>query len=355
MTCDCDSFSPEALPSNIKCVVWDLDETLWHGTLLEGDEPTLRPNAIAVLKELDNRGVLNVVVSKNDSQSALERLKRLDVIDYFLSFHIGWGNKSEAIRQIAADLGFRFDSLLFIDDQAFERDEVHDALPEVETFDPTELDVLLTHPRMQFRHVTSEAGQRRKMYQADIAREQSEESFVGTRDEFLQTLDMCVTVRNALEEDLARAEELTNRTNQLNTTGRPYSQSELQALMNSINHRLLVVELRDRYGSSGIIGLALIRTDETTWLIRLLIMSCRVISRGIGSLVLSYVLRAARASNLRVQAEFVDSGRNRMMYIAYKFAGFREKYSANGVQVLEHDSETIRAFPQHVTMNASGL
>lgn len=355
MVCKCETPKSEARRPNIKCIVWDLDETLWHGTLLEGDEPTLRPNAKAVLEELDNRGILHAVVSKNDRQLALERLTRLDVMDYFVCSRIGWSNKSESVRQLAEDLGLRIESFLFVDDQAFERDEVHDAFPEVETLAASELNDLLAHPRMQLGYVTSETSQRRKMYQADIARKESEAEFVGTRDAFLQTLGMRVTIRKAVEEDLMRAEELITRTNQLNTTGRPYSRVELQALLSSDNHRLLVVDLQDRYGSSGIIGLALIGRCEAGWLIKLLIMSCRVISRGIGSLVLTYILHAARESKVRLQAEFVDSGRNRMMYIAYKFSGFVQTCSSNEVQLLEHDLQVITPFPPHVTLIVSGL
>lgn len=341
--------------SNIKCVIWDLDETIWDGTLLDGDEPALRPTARGVLEELDNRGILNAVASKNDIALATEALIRFGLMDYFVCSHIRWCNKSESVRAVAADLGIGLDSLLFVDDQAFERNEVHDALPDVETFDPEDLNVLLAHPRIQPQYLTSEAKQRRKMYQADLARKQAEHDFGGTRSEFLQTLDMRVTIRSASETDLLRIEELTNRTNQLNTTGRPYSHEELRALLASDHHRLLVVDLQDRYGSSGTVGLALIGTNRGSWLIKLLIMSCRVISRGIGSLLLSYILSVARDSGVSLQAEFVDSGRNRMMYITYKFAGFREATTVGDSKLLRHDLQVINPFPPYVTISVSGL
>lgn len=115
-------------------------------------------------------------------------------------------------------------------------------------------------PGMRPRFITNESKVRRKMCQADILRNRSQKTSPGTSEEFLGTLGMCVTIRAAREADLQRAEELTIRTNQLNTTGRTYSYEELRTLLDSRNHLLLVVNLEDRYGSSGTVGLALIRT-----------------------------------------------------------------------------------------------
>jgi FkbH-like protein len=339
----------------VKCVVWDLDDTLWEGTLLEGDDPVVRPNVRAILEELDNRGILNAIASKNDRELVLGKLAELEIADYFVCSEIRWCNKSDSIKAIATELGLGLDSLFFVDDQAFERDEVSSALNEVETFDPAHLNDLLLLPRMRPLHITAESKSRRKMYQADIARKQSENTFIGTREEFLQTLEMRITIRQGSEADLARLAELTVRTNQLNTTGYPYSPEQLQALLGSKSHRLLVVTLEDRYGSSGTIGLALIELKPEAWLLKLMIMSCRVISRGIGSILLGYILHAARDNGVVVEAEFTDSGRNRMMYITYKFAGFIEKSSHGEVQLLQHDLHAIKPLPPFVTLDAPGF
>ena len=345
-------LSTNAGRSAVKCVVWDLDDTLWEGTLLEGDEPVLRPNARAILDELDDRGILNAVASKNDRELALRKLQEFGIANYFVCSEIQWCNKSDSIKAIAAELGLGLDSFFFVDDQAFERDEVSCALNEVETFDPANLDGLLLLPRMRPLHTTTESRLRRRIYQADRARKQSEAMFVGTREEFLQTLSMRVTIRRGSETDLFRLAELTLRTNQLNTTGRPYSLDQMQSLLNSPSHRLLVVSLDDKYGSSGTIGVAVIELSGRTWLLKLVIMSCRVISRGIGTILISYILHAARDNHAVVQAEFIDSGRNRLMYITYKFAGFVEKGSLGEVQLLQHDLEVIRPLPSFVTLTA---
>jgi FkbH-like protein len=334
----------------IKCVVWDLDDTLWQGTLLEGDALVLTPGVKETILELDNRGIVQSIASKNDHAAAWERLTAYGLGEYFLHPQIGWANKSDSLRTIAERLGLGLSAFAFVDDQPFERDEVRFSLPDVMTIDAADIGRLLHLPALQPRFVTSESKLRRQMYQADHWRKLAEEEFAGTREDFLATLATVITIRAAREEDLRRAEELTIRTNQLNTTGRTYSHAELHALLNSRDHLVLVAELEDRYGKSGTIGLALIERGPDCWLVKLLIMSCRVVSRGIGGIMLSHILHSAKQSGVTLRALFVANDRNRMMYVTYKFNGFVEVGEQDGSTVLEHPLESIRPFPAHVTV-----
>ncbi|MEY2502863.1 MAG: hypothetical protein QOI07_3197 [Verrucomicrobiota bacterium] len=336
----------------IKCVVWDLDNTLWQGTLLEGDPVVLQSSVRAVIQELDNRGILQSIASKNDYDAAWEKLVAFGLDEYFLYPQINWANKSDSIKAIAAELGISLDTFAFVDDQAFERDEVRHFLATTTVIDAADIDKLLDMPGMQPRFVTSEAKHRRKMCRADISRNQSMNAFPGTSEEFLATLGMCLTIRTATERDLERAEELTVRTNQLNTTGRPYSYEKLRWLLNSSDHLLLVAELEDRYGPSGTIGLALIEQRADVWQLKLLIISCRVLTRGVGGILMSYILQAARCNNVKLRADFVPTDRNRMMYVAYKFNGFHEIGEEGNNIVLEHDLRHIRPFPPYVTVRS---
>lgn len=342
------------MPSPIKCVVWDLDGTLWHGTLLEGDRPVLKPGVRDVIGALDERGILQSVASKNDFDAAWDRLVAFGLHEYFLYPQIGWCNKSDSLRVIAERLGIGIDAVAFVDDQLFERDEVRFHLPEVLTIDGADMDKLLHLPELQPPLVTSASRLRRQMYQADIRRKHDEEEFAGTREEFLSTLTMVVTIRVAVEQDLRRAEELTVRTNQLNTTGRTYSYDELNAFLHSPHYLLLIAELADRYGTSGAIGLALIEGGADDWLLKLLITSCRVISRGVGGIMLGHILRRAKDAGVRLRAEFVPNDRNRMMYLTYKFNHFFEVGAQGDVVVLEHTLDTIRPFPPYITVDVPG-
>lgn len=329
----------------IKCVIWDLDNTLWTGTLLEGDELVLRPAIKEIIVELDRRGVLQSVASKNDFDLAWQKLVAFGLQEYFLCPQIGWGSKSDSIKAIADSLGIALNACAFVDDQAHERAEVEYFHPTTLTIDAAEIASILQRPELQPRFVTAESKLRRAMYQADIGRKKFETEFSGSKQEFLATLDLRLTIRRATEEYLRRAEELTIRTHQLNATGRIYSYEELQRLMRAPDQILLVAGLEDRFGSSGTIGLALIEKGRETWCVKLLIASCRVMSCGIGGILLSYILELAKRHGARLRAEFVETDRNRMMYMTYKFQGFYEVGKEGGVDILEHTLEQIRSFP----------
>jgi FkbH-like protein len=330
-----------AKPVRVKCVVWDLDNTLWHGTLLEGDEVRLRDKVRETLLELDSRGILHSIASRNHAETALARLRELGLEEYFLYPQINWGSKAASIRVIAENLNIGLDAICFIDDDPFELAEVSAAFPMVFCLDHSQLPSLLQMPELKPESITTESRIRRQMYFGEMRRKQTEETFTGAHEEFLATLGMVFTISHARAEDLARAEELTNRTNQLNTTGRTYSREELEELRCSSRHLLLTTELSDKFGRYGKIGLALVECDRDVWIIKLLLMSCRVMNRGVGMILLNYILRRARQSGVRLLSEFVANDRNRMMYVTYKFAGFTEVGTRNGVQILQHSLESI--------------
>ncbi|MFP3941002.1 MAG: HAD-IIIC family phosphatase, partial [Thermoanaerobaculia bacterium] len=210
-------------PGSVKVLVWDLDETLWAGTLLEGDDVRLRPGVREALEELDRRGVLHSVASRNDREAALEALRRLGVEEYFLYPQIHWGAKSQSVQAISKALNLGLNAIAFIDDQEFEAEEVRHVHPSVLTLHADEVGSLLDRPELTPRFITDESRLRRHMYRAEMKRKEIEQDHDGPQEEFLASLDMRFTVAPAAEVDLQRAEELTVRTNQLNATGYTYS------------------------------------------------------------------------------------------------------------------------------------
>jgi FkbH-like protein len=335
-------------PGALKVLVWDLDNTLWDGTLLEGDAVRLRPAAAAALHTLDARGILLSIASKNDHDQAMGKLRELGIDEYFVYPQIGWSSKSSGLEAIARSINVGLDAIAFIDDDPFERDEVRHALPQVRVFDAGAAAELAGMPELMPRFITDESALRRRMYQADIERGRAEESFQGPQEEFLASLGMKFAIHPAREADLRRAEELTVRTNQLNTSGQTYSYEELDALRRSADHLLLIAGLEDRYGTYGKIGLALIAKAERIWTLKLLLMSCRVISRGVGSILISHILRLAQAAGVKLQAEFKSTPRNRMMLVTYKFSGFSEVGKRGELLIFEHPLDTVQAFPHYV-------
>ncbi|MEO3854096.1 HAD-IIIC family phosphatase [Acrocarpospora sp. B8E8] len=334
----------------IKCVVWDLDNTLWDGVLLEDGDVTLRPAVVAHIHRLDQMGVLHSIASKNDRDAVLEKLREFGIEDMFLHPQISWNPKSDSIAHIAKALNLGLDAFAFVDDQEFERGEVGHSLPAVTLVDILDLEEALTRPEFIPRFVTDESAQRRIMYQGQAARDELEADFVGTNEEFLAGLEMRFTIASAVRDDLQRAEELTVRTNQLNSTGRTYSYEELDELRESAGHLLLVASLTDRFGSYGKIGLALVEKGERVWRLNMMLMSCRVMSRGVGMVLLNHIMRLAQAAGASVQADFVETGRNRMMQVTYAFAGFREVARNGAHVVLEADLSTVQPPPPYVQL-----
>lgn len=336
--------------SSIKCVVWDLDNTVWDGILLEDPEVHLRPHVVEILKTLDERGILHSIASRNDHGTAIAKLQEFGIEEYFLYPQINWNSKAASIAQIAKDINIGLDAIAFVDDQPFEREEVAFSHEKVLCIDSAELDGLLDRPELNPRFITEDSKQRRAMYMADIRRNREEEEFVGPKEEFLATLGMIFTIAPCREEDLKRAEELTVRTNQLNTTGYTYSYEELDELRKSPRHKLLVSSLEDRHGTYGKIGLTLIEMDEEVWNVKLLLMSCRVMSKGVGMIMIHHVLRMAKEAGVKLRAEFVSNDRNRQMLITYKFAGFKEVARDGNTLIFENDYSAIQPPPPYVDL-----
>jgi FkbH-like protein len=337
----------------IKCIVWDLDNTLWDGVLLEDENVAVRPAVVEHIKRLDRMGVLHSVASKNDHETAVAKLRELGLEEYFLYPQINWNAKSESLQRIAKALNLGLNAFAFVDDQEFERAEVAHGASEVTTVDILDLEEALARPDFIPRFVTDESAKRREMYQGQLAREELERDFVGTNDEFLASLGMSFTIESARREDLQRAEELTVRTNQLNSTGRTYSYEELDALRESPDHLLLVASLTDKFGSYGKIGLALVEKGGRVWKLRMLLMSCRVMSRGVGMVLLNHIMRLAARAGVTVRADFVETGRNRMMQVTYAFAGFREISRYGNQVVLESDLSTVQPPPPYVRLEVA--
>ncbi len=334
----------------IKCIVWDLDNTLWDGVLLEDSDVILKPDVAEQIRRLDKMGILHSIASKNDHDAAIEKLREFGLDDMFLYPQINWNAKSESIRKISKAFNLGLDAFAFVDDQEFERAEVAHCVDAVTCVDVVDLHMTLDRPEFCPRFVTDESAQRREMYRAQIARDELEGDFVGTNEDFLAGLGMAFTIESARREDLQRAEELTVRTNQLNSTGRTYSYDELDVLRESPDHLLLVASLTDKFGSYGKIGLALVEKDEQVWQLRMMLMSCRVMSRGVGMVLLNHIMGLARDAGVAVRADFVETGRNRMMQITYAFAGFTEASRDGSRVVLEADLTALQPPPPYVRL-----
>ncbi len=334
-----------------KCVVWDLDDTLWRGTLSAGDDIVVEPQIIETVKTLDERGILQSIASKNNHDDAMRKLEEFGMAEYFLHPQINWNSKSSSLTALQAKLNIGLDTFVFIDDQEFERDEVTFVHPDVETIDAADRFLLTTLPRLSPAHVTEDARRRRLAYQEAERRDRSELEFQGPHDEFLRSLGMVLTISRAGGDDLLRLEELTHRTSQLNSTGIHYSYDELEKLLDDPGHDLWVCELRDRYGSYGKIGMALVEKSGGQWTIALLLMSCRTVSKGVGTVLLQFLIQRAEAHGTRLLARFRRTDRNRQMLLTYQLANFHVVSRDGADHLFENDLSIVRAYPDHVKVN----
>ncbi|MES2825090.1 MAG: HAD-IIIC family phosphatase [Pseudomonadota bacterium] len=336
---------------SLKCVVWDLDDTLWSGTLVEGDDVQLMPGIEDIIKTLDSYGVLQSIASKNNYDDAIEKLNKFGIAEYFLFPQVSWNPKSSAIGVIRDKLNISLDTFLFIDDQPYEQNEVSAQHPDIECLSAAAYVDLLAHSRIRNIQVTDDSKQRRLRYMENALRQNDEQEFVGTPEDFLATLDMVFTISVAKPEDLIRAEELTERTNQLNSTGITYDRDELAFFMSSPDHLLLVCDLTDRYGSYGKIGLALVETKNQIDTIKLLLMSCRTAARGVGSSLLIYLMKRAKERGHGLRANFRRTQRNRQMLATYQFANFKEISRDDENNILfECDLSTIQDYARYIKL-----
>ena len=311
-------------PAPVKCLVWDLDNTLWQGTLLEDGEVPLAAGVREVVETLDARGILQSVASRNDRDLAWARLEALGLADYFLLPQIGWGRKSDAVRRVAERLGFAPGALAFLDDEPAERAEVAFHLPAVRCYSPRQLPGLLRRAEFSPATVTADARRRRSMYRAAFAREAERDSYEGPDEAFLRSLELHMRIGRAGDAELARVEELTLRTSQLNATGVHYPAEVLRELCADPGHEVLVATLTDRFGPYGAVGVVLLGTGPDRWHLKLLATSCRVVPVGAGTVLLGWLVDQAARAGVHLVADFRRTARNRMMEVAYRFAGFTD-------------------------------
>jgi FkbH-like protein len=319
----------------VKCVVWDLDNTLWEGILVEDGPEKLRlKNGIReIIEELDQRGILLSIASKNNHSEAMQVLKSWNLEEYFLLPQINWNPKSEAVTAIAKGLNIGVDTLLFIDDSAFEREQVHAVLPTVQMLDAREYQSLLSLPALSVP-VTEEGSNRRKMYKIEHERQKTAEGFGQDYLSFLRHCAIRVALRPMDQENLERVHELTQRTNQMNFSGNRYDRTQLTEILKTPHLETYVINCDDKFGSYGVVGFAIVDNREPR--LTDLMFSCRVQSKRVEHACLSYIIRKC-TSNARpnFHANYRKTPRNAPSGKVFADIGFfAERECVDGVSFL---------------------
>jgi FkbH-like protein len=267
----------------VKCVAWDLDNTLWKGTLIEDGAQNLRvrPEAEALVRWFDERGIIQTIVSKNDHEEAMAVLARYGLEEFFLYPAINWGAKSANLRQIASRLNINIDTFALIDDSIFERQEVGAALPMVRAYPEDVLAELPNYPEFDLP-VTDASRLRRKSYLTEMRRERAEEVSGSGHLEFLRSCHLRLRLfQPRTKMEIARCHELIQRSNQLNLSSRRYDDSQFNALLRDSSVLCVAMECDDRFGSYGIVGFASVEMKEENPVARDFVLSCRVAQKHV--------------------------------------------------------------------------
>jgi FkbH-like protein len=297
-----------------KVAAVDLDGVMWGGVVgeagLRGIELGEEGVGLAFqdfqreLLRLRDIGILLALCSKNNPEDANEVFERHPAMvlrrEHFSAERVNWQDKATNLREIAAELGVSLDTFVFLDDSAIEREWVRQALPEVVVpelpEDPVERPAMLRATRGFRRLALTDADRgRAAAYHAERDR-RTLSAAASSFEEFLASLEQQATIEPVCDASLARAAQLCQRTNQFNLTTRRYDAAELERMLGEDGVELYTLAVSDRFGDSGITGLAILRLADEQAEIDTFLMSCRILGRRLEDALLAFLAERASAS-----------------------------------------------------------
>jgi FkbH-like protein len=358
-----------------KCLVLDLDNTLWGGIIGDdgldgialGQNSAVGEAHVALQRfilDLRRRGVILAVCSKNEDAAARSPFREHPEMvlkeDHIAVFIANWSDKANNLREIAATLNIGTDSLVFLDDNPVERGQVREVLPEVAvpelTDDPAEYIGLLANAGyFEAVGLSEEDLVRADFYQANAERVSLQK--VGNLEEYLRSLEMVATVSGFNAVGRVRIAQLINKSNQFNLTTRRYSESDVEAIENDPGKFCLQVRLADRFGDNGMISVIIFDVGADEWSCDTWLMSCRVLGRRIEELVLSIVAEAARNAGAKsLKGTYIPTKKNAMVAEHFAKLGFTkvsELPDGETTWAMELEGYSPRELPMQVIRSAS--
>ncbi|WP_051289411.1 HAD-IIIC family phosphatase [Chryseobacterium daeguense] len=325
-----------------KCLILDLDNTIWGGIIGDDGLEKIQVGNLGIgkafsefqywIKALQKRGIILAVCSKNDEDKAKEPFEkhpdmviRLDDIAVFVA---NWENKADNIRKIQSILNIGFDSMVFLDDNPFERNIVRENLPEVCVpelpEDPADyLEYLYGLNLFETASVSENDAERTKQYQVEAQRTIALESFTNV-DDFLKSMEMTSDVQPFNNFSKPRISQLTQRSNQFNLRTVRYTEQDVDHLIHSQNHHTLSFTLKDKYGDNGLICVIVLeKKNPDTLFIDTWLMSCRVLKRGMEDFTLNTIVETAKENGFKyIVGEYIPTAKNQMVEDHYKKLGF---------------------------------
>lgn len=327
-----------------KCAILDLDNTLWGGVIGDDGLKSIQIGELGLghafsefqmwLKELKNRGIILAVCSKNNENIAKEPFEKhpdmilkLDDISMFVA---NWEDKATNIKYIQETINIGMDSIVFIDDNPFERNLVKGMIPDITVPELPEdpamyLSYLKSLNLFETASYSENDKDRTKQYQAEVGRTTMQSNFQNF-DDYLKSLEMQATVHPFEEFEFPRISQLTQRSNQFNLRTIRYTEAEIEQIAKDEKYLTLSFSLKDKFGDYGLISVVIMeKQDEKTLFLDTWLMSCRVLKRGMEEFIINQVIETAKANGFsKVVGEYIQTPKNAMVQKIYAKLGFTD-------------------------------
>lgn len=314
-----------------KCIVLDLDNTLWGGIVGEdgfngiklGPEPP--GNSFMefqrVLLSLHQRGIILAINSKNNFEDAMQVIKEHPYMilkeENFASMRINWKDKVSNMKELVKEINIGLDSLVFIDDDPVNRELIKTSFPEILVVDlsndpSTYTSVIENMIDFSVLNITDEDRDRGKMYSKQKIINKLEESATDLKS-FLSQLELKIFIKNVDEFTLPRVSQLTLKTNQFNLTTKRYQESDIKNMVQDPNFIVGCAQVEDKFGDNGITGVFIIKKEnKKEWILDTFLMSCRIMGRDIEIGIITYIINKAKESGVeKIKASFLPTQKNK--------------------------------------------
>jgi len=343
-----------------KCVILDLDNTLWGGVIGDDGLENIQIGELGLghafsefqmwLKELQKRGIILAVCSKNEEVVAKEPfLHHPEMVlhmEDIAMFVANWEDKASNIKKIQDTLNIGMDSIVFFDDNPFERNLVKSMIPDITVPDlPEDPSQYLEYVKLLNLFETAAYSEtdknRTKQYQEEIGRVNLQKQF-SSYSEYLESLEMVAEAKPFDKFHFSRIAQLTQRSNQFNLRTVRYTEQEIEQLAKEKEHLTLYFTLKDKFGDYGLISVVVLdKQPENTLFISEWLMSCRVLKRGMEEFILDEIIRTAEENGFKkVIGEYIRTPKNNMVSELYKKMGFHEvekdRYEVNVTEYEKH-------------------
>ena len=327
-----------------RCIVLDLDNTLWGGIIGEdgfngiklGSGPP--GNAFVEFQKhllgLYHRGILLAINSKNNLDDAMEVIeKHPDMIlrkEHFACVRINWNDKVSNLKEISDELNFGLENFVFIDDDPINREFMKSSLPQVMTVDlpndPAKYAQILEEMNdFNVLKITAEDKKRGLMYSQQKERKSFEKSSTNL-EEFLKNMELKVTIQKADNFTIPRISQLILKTNQFNLTTKRYQLEDIEKFSQDENMLVGCAQVEDKFGDNGVTGAFIVQSDGSKeWILDTFLLSCRVMGREVEKSILGYIIKKAKESGIEnIKAQFIPTQKNKPIENFFRDCGFKK-------------------------------